>query len=120
MVENDDRRIKRLIGFLKGSTHHMLKGCVDDPPGDLELWLYVDANFCGDSDNTRSTSGGWLILAGPNTRFPIAWVSKRQTATSRSTTEAETVSLGKTLFDEALPTLDLWELILGSKGEACH
>jgi hypothetical protein len=54
-----------------------------------------------------------LVLAGPNTWWPIAWLAKRQTSTSRSTTEAELVALAKSLFDEALPFLSLFELILG-------
>ena len=56
---------------------------------------------------------GWLCLTGPNTWFPLAWVAKRQTATSRSTTESEAVSLAKILFEEAIPMLDLWDLLLG-------
>ena len=53
------------------------------------------------------------MLQGPNgTWMPLAWVYKRQTATSRSTTEAETVALAYSLFNEAIPTLDLWCLIL--------
>jgi hypothetical protein len=41
------------------------------------------------------------------------WISNRQTATSRSTTEAEMVSLATALFSEAMPCMDLWELFLG-------
>ena len=77
------------------------------------LRLYVDANFSGDSDSTKSTSGGYLVLCGSNTWFPIMWLSKRQTSTSRSTTEAEVVSLAASLFSEAIPAMDLWDLILG-------
>ncbi len=54
-----------------------------------------------------------MVLVGPNTWFPIMWICKRQTSTSRSTTEAEMVSLATSLFGEAIPALDLWELILG-------
>ena len=41
------------------------------------------------------------------------WVSKRQTSTSRSTTEAEVVALATSLFSEGLPALILWETLLG-------
>ena len=54
------------------------------------------------------TSGGFLVLSGPRTHFPLVWVSKRQTSVSRSTTEAEIVSLA---YQEALPALSRWELI---------
>ena len=61
----------------------------------------------------KSTSGGFLVLHGPSTFFPLAWVSKRQTSTSRSTTESEVVSLPHSLYQEGLPALQLWEMLLG-------
>ena len=78
-------------------------GTVQDAADDLELVLYVDADFCGERAHTKSTSGG------PQTGFPLAWVSKRQTSTSRSTTEAEVISLA---HSEWLPSLQLWERLL--------
>ena len=79
--------------------------------------LYVDADFGGEALNVRSTSGGYLVLAGPKTFFPLMWLAKRQTSTSRSTTESEVVALAESLFHEAVPALELWELILGRKVE---
>ena len=43
------------------------------------------------------------------------WLAKRQTWTSRSTTEAEVGALAESLFHEALPALDMWETILDRK-----
>ena len=54
-----------------------------------------------------------MVLYGPNTFFPLAWVSERQTSTSRSTTESEVVSLAYSLYQEGLPALQLWEKLLG-------
>ena len=54
-----------------------------------------------------------MVLCGPNTFFPLAWVSKRQTSTSRSTTESEVVSLAYSLYQEGLPALQLLEMLLG-------
>ena len=45
------------------------------------------------------------------------WLAKRQTSTSRSTTESEVVALAESLFHEAIPALELWELLLGRKVE---
>ena len=98
---------------MHSTPHYCLCGRVNDLPAALKLLLFVDADFAGESDNARSTSGGFLILAGPNTWFPLAWISKRQTSTSRSTTEAEIISLATSLFSEALPMLDLWDTLLG-------
>ena len=88
-------------------------GTVQDAADDLELVLYVDADFCGERAHTKSTSGGYLVLHGPQTWFPLAWISKRQTSTSRSTTEAEVISLAHSLYLEGLPSLQLWERLLG-------
>ena len=87
-------------------------GRVGDPPEDLCLRLYVDADFAGDRQDAKSTSGGFLVLCGPNTFFPLSWICKKQTAVSRSTTEAEVISLAYSLFSEALPILQLWCRIL--------
>ena len=75
--------------------------------------LFVDADFAGDRDDTKSTSGNFLVLTGPNTYFPLTWASAKQTATSRSTTESEVVSLALGMFSEAIPASILWSLILG-------
>ena len=75
-----------------------LTGYVNDPIESIHLKLYVDADFAGDREDTKSTSGGFLALAGDNTFFPLAWVSKKQTSTSKSTAEAELVSLSYSLI----------------------
>jgi len=113
--KNDDKRLYRLICYLVSSKEYRLVGYVHDAPGDLSLKLFVDADFSGEVEDSKSTSGGWLCLVGPRSFFPLFWVSKKQTSTSRSTTEAEMVSLATTLFGEGLPTLSLWELVLGRK-----
>ena len=78
---------------------------MQDEAKDLRLMLYVDADFGGDALNVRSTSGGYLVLAGPKTFFLLMWLAKRQTSTSRSTTESEVVALAESLFHEAIPAL---------------
>ena len=64
---------------------------------------------------SKSTSGIWVQISGPcGTRFPISWSSGRQQATSRSTTEAESVALSDGLFCETLAVQDLLMKISGS------
>ena len=109
---NDDKKLLRLISYIESTKTHRLVGTVSDGPRELHLALYVDADFAGEKDDAKSTSGGFLVLKGPNTFFPLAWVSKRQTSVSRSTTESEIVSLAHSLFQEALPALQLWQKIL--------
>ena len=103
----------RLIQYINSTPQYRLVSTVQDDPADLELQLYVDADFAGDRLTGKSTSGGFLVLSGPNTFFPLAWVSKRQTSTSRSTTESEVVSLAHSLYQEGLPSLQLWDMLLG-------
>ena len=79
------------------------------------LKLFVDADFGGDALNVRSTSGGIIALAGPSTLFPLMWLAKRQASTARSTTESKVIALAEPLFHEAIPALDLWEVVLHRK-----
>ena len=49
---------------------------------------------------------------GENTFYPLDWYSKRQTATSHSTTEAELVSASKMLRESLVPQIELWSIFL--------
>lgn len=42
---NHDKQLLRLIQYLVGTCDHRLVGTVQDPAEDLELVLYVDADF---------------------------------------------------------------------------
>ena len=84
-----------------------------DEPEQLQLALYADADFAAESD-AKSTSGGFLVLQGPRTHFPLAWLSKKQTSVSRSTTKAEVISLAHFLYQEGLP-VGLCAKLLGRK-----
>ena len=48
-----------------------------------------------------------------NTFFPLCWSSKKQTSTSKSTAEAELVSISSNLFDEGIPMLNFWQTVSG-------
>ena len=111
--KNCDKQLYRLMCYMKHSADYRMYGHVHDRPADLHLALYVDADFAGDREDAYSTNGGWLVLRGPNTYFPMCWVSKKQTAVSRSTTESEVISLAHSLFLEALPMCALWDRLLG-------
>ena len=55
----------------------------------------------------------FLAMVGPNTFFPISGVSKKQTAVSHSTPEAEIVAADAAVRTLGMPALDLWTTILG-------
>jgi len=110
-TRNHDRMLYRLMCYMHTTCDHMLIGYVGDKLEDLWLELFVDADFCGDREDAYSTSGGWLVLVGSRTWFPLCWASKKQTAVSRSTTESEVVALAYSLFKDAMPMCSLWDLL---------
>ena len=118
---NCDKRLYRLLCYIHSTIDHRMIAHIQDKPEDLSISLYVDADFAGDREDTKSTSGGLLVLTGKHSFFPISWVSKRQTSTSRSTTESEVISLAYSLYGEALPTQTLWNKLLGRNVSLeCH
>ena len=54
-----------------------------------------------------------MALVGPNSFFPLAAVSKKQTAVSHSTPEAEIVAAAAALRTIGLPALDLCDCVFG-------
>jgi hypothetical protein len=72
---------KRILRYIKGTLHHGIAST----PGPLSLSVYSDADWAGDPDDRRSTSG-LLIYLGSN---PITWSAKKQPTVSRSSTESE-------------------------------
>ena len=98
---------------MKSAAHIKLHGQVDSLDIDnVVLHAYPDADLCGTFDTTRATSGGFVELIGLNTFFPLDWFSKRQSATSHSTAEAELVAASKMLRESLIPIQSLWSLLL--------
>jgi hypothetical protein len=111
-----DAALKRLMSFIEHNTHLVLKSnLLRSDLKTCELHLWADADQAGDHSSSKSTSGCWLaILSADGLRsWPVAWGSKKQSASSSSTCEAETISISLALRKEAIPTLDLLEQILG-------
>ena len=74
--------VKRILCYLKGTVDLALKY---QKSGDGILIGYSDADWAGDADDQRSTSGNLFMMA----RGAISWVSKKQ---ATSTSEAEYVA----------------------------
>uniref|UniRef100_A0A2N9GHZ2 Integrase catalytic domain-containing protein n=1 Tax=Fagus sylvatica TaxID=28930 RepID=A0A2N9GHZ2_FAGSY len=72
---------KRILRYIRGTVHHG----IEFTPGPLTLSAYTDADWAGDPDDRRSTSG-FLIYLGSNA---ITWSAKKQPTVSRSSTESE-------------------------------
>ena len=77
--------IKRIFRYLKGTLDY---GIQYDKGNDFTLCTYTNANWVGDKDDRKSTSGGAFFLGG---RL-VSWLSKKQDYISQSTTEAEYVT----------------------------
>ena len=74
---------KKLLRYLRGTTRLWVV-C----GGRESLQGFVDADWAGDVDGRRSTTGFAFTLNGG----PIAWASKRQSTVATSTSEAEYVA----------------------------
>eukprot|EP00971_Amphidinium_carterae_P317653 6314459-Amphidinium_carterae.1 len=71
---------------------------------DMHLACYADADLSGGPARTsRFATGYWLEFVADGRTFPIAWCSKKQTATSASTAEAELVSMATAVKESAIP-----------------
>ena len=78
---------------------------------DIATALYSDADWAG-SEDKFSTSGS----LGPNTFYPIAARSKRQSIIASSTTEAELGAAHISLQKQGVPIQVLWNTIVKSHG----
>ena len=86
---------------------------VGDAKDAIGCHLYADADFAGCKRSGRSTSGAFFCLAGQDTFFSIQAHSKKQTAVSHSTPEAEIVSADLAVRTIGTPALSLWDTLLG-------
>ena len=107
-----DRKLLRIIKFINGSLAWRQIGFIGDSPDELHLGLFSDADFAGDKATMRSTSGVFLALYGPHSFFPLGAQSKKQSAVSHSTVEAEIVAANHAIRTSGLPALELWDKIL--------
>lgn len=85
-VEEDIISVKRIMKYLVGTTNQGISYLKDSDMNLLEA--YCDADYAGDEDTRRSTSGYVILYAGG----PIAWCSRRQPIVALSSTEAEYIA----------------------------
>ena len=108
-----DRRLARLMNYVKSSLKYRQIGWVGDPATELNLDLYADANY--GTNGGKSTSGMQLHVEGPNTCFPISGNSSSQTAVSHSTPEAEIVAAAAALRKTGIPSMIVWAILKGDR-----
>ncbi|CAN6439380.1 unnamed protein product [Victoria cruziana] len=78
--------VKRILRYLKGTLNDGLVYSKDEQYfNGHRLLTYTDADWAGDPDERRSTSG-YCVFIGNNA---VVWSSKKQRAIARSSTDAE-------------------------------
>jgi len=108
----EDCKLHRLMQYLNCTLHYREVAWVGDAIDKLELHLFADADLASDPEDHVSTSGVHLEISGPDTKFPLQDQSKKQTAVSHSTPEAEIVAIDHALRTVGLPALQLWDVLL--------
>ena len=112
---NCDKRLHRLTCYVNYSLDLRLKGRIGDSFDKLALSCYSDADFAGDKESSKSTTGIFMAPTGPNIFLPLIGVYKKQTCVSHSTPEAKIVSANTAVRLEGLPELQLWDIVLERK-----
>ena len=107
-----DKRLHRLMCYMRSTKDDVLIGWIGDTPDQLTLHLFVDADFAGCPYTLKSTTGAHMDLQGPNTRFPWAASSTKQSSRAQSTPDAELKALHYGIEHKAIPALDLWQILL--------
>ncbi len=79
-----------------------MRGYVGDDIKDCRLCVLSDSDLAGDHDDSKSTTGAFIALVRPRTYFPLTAISKRQGATSHSTTEAEMIAAEMAVRKESI------------------
>ena len=80
--------VKRVLRYIKGTLHYGIR-FDKSSDADFKLYGFSDADWAGDV-NTRKSTSGYICRIGGAT---ISWKSKRQSVVALSSTEAEYVAL---------------------------
>ena len=112
-----DSALVRMMAYSHANANLKLHGSLSPQDDDVVIRAYSDADWSGDPQTSTSTTGLWLELYAKrsNRCWPLAWGSVRQTSTSSSTAESETVAASHVLRREAIPAQLLMEIILGRR-----
>ena len=103
--------LHRLVSYIQSTLDLTMRSFIGDRFRDCQLWLFADADFAGEHDS-KSTTGSYMVLVGPNTYFPINAFSKKQIPITMSSKEAEVIAASHAVRTQGLPSLSLFNYIL--------
>jgi len=108
--------MERLFGYIDQTKDLVLAGSISSGKEALdtaEIHVYVDSDLAGSEDCVQSTSGCFVTLKTKAGDVPLDFFSCKQSSTSHSSCEAETVAMSRALREKALPIQTFWEKVLG-------
>eukprot|EP00969_Alexandrium_andersonii_P211587 9345141-Alexandrium_andersonii.AAC.1 len=76
----ESERLRRLMCYIAQSMELRLVGWCGDSPDALIIRAFADADFASDRDTAHGTTGGCVVLMGPDARFVVSTAFKKQTA----------------------------------------
>ena len=108
-----DKKLQTLLSYLNNTADYAMWGRVRCRQAQgFRLEHFADANLGGLDLCTRSVSGGLsFVVDDLDTRFPVFFSSRRQTATATSTAESELVALTKLVLESVLPLEETLEFL---------
>ena len=110
----------KLVSYLHHTQDFSQQCWVGDPLDKCLLAAYADSSYADGQQKSNSTSGVYLVLLGPRTFVPLAWLCKKQGTISTSSIEAEVVALDTAMRLEALPLLNLLDLAISVLNPSRH
>ena len=69
-----DKRLNRLISFMHHTCEHKRYCYVGNIAKQCRFGLFLDSDFAGDLEDSKSTSGGTLCIFGSHTFVPRSWM----------------------------------------------
>ena len=112
-TEECDKRLHKLMCYVASSLEHRSVGWIGDTIEDLRLHVYSDSDFAGCQRTNKSTSGVLLVMEGPNSFYPIGFLSKMMGHVAYSTPESELAALAYALRLAGSPGMVMFETLSG-------
>ena len=111
----EDRQLLQCISYLHHTNHLTLRGAVSQTDLACSIEVFTDADFASCPYTAKSTTGIIIRLRTGDSHFPVHWLSKKQSSTARSTTEAEMIALATAMFSEVENLQAFLEVLLDAE-----